>query len=370
MLNKLRPVRVQGAKSTPRQVWETLSWGGRLLATPNDYRTHRLYMRGVRRRDALRFLSGPRAKALRPALNPEPEVLENKLEFERHFGGLGLPVPPTLAVISTEADPHGRLTLTSARQVRDFVLDEAQRRGVVVKPAAASQGQGVTVISSVDGQEVVLSTNERMHVEELIETTGEGVWIIQPRLSQHPDLDALNSTSLNTLRLGTFRRRDGSVLILFAVLRLGRVHSQIDTYNQGGYSVRVDPSTGAFAARGYQKAKFALETVDSHADSGVTFAGRSVPFWDRVVDLATSFAREAGRNRFIGWDVASTPDGPVFVEGNHDWDVAHAQIGSKGMLTDEFVALMQNEAGIGFNVQQMPRLRPLAVLRSLAGARR
>ncbi|WP_179228914.1 sugar-transfer associated ATP-grasp domain-containing protein [Parenemella sanctibonifatiensis] len=366
MYKAVRPVRVPGAKPSIQQVWEMLHWGSRLIVTPNDYRTHRLYMRGIRRSDALRYLSGPRAEGLYPVLNPDPEVLEDKIRYERHFGGLGLPVPETLAVIADEARPDGLRTLTTATEVRQFLEAElGDGAGLVVKPVDGLKGAGVTVATGIDGSDLMLSNGDRRPVSELVEETRVGTWIVQKRVVQHPEIEALNSSTLNTLRLGTLRRSDGRVEIIFAVLRVGRAHSQIDAYDHGGYSVRLDPQTGAFADQAYQNAIFSLERSRAHADSGAEFAGRIFPFWGDLLTLAESFARASGPNIFVGWDVAATPDGIVFLEGNHNWGAHLAQIDSRGMLTDELLEALDAEAGITFDVRCPPAVKPLTALRKL-----
>lgn len=368
MLNAVRPVRQPGAKSGMRQIWEVLHWGSRLMTTPNDYRTHRLYMSGVGRREARRFLSGPRGQHLIWPLNTAPHILEDKLAYEAHFGAAGLPVPETLAVIAAEPDALGRRTLSNRDQVREFLVDTASTgQGLAVKPLDAWEGEGVQIIVGVDGGEFILSNGERQSIDGVLDVTSTGVWIVQKRIVQHAELDAFNASTLNTLRLGTFRRRDGKVDIVFAVLRIGRAHSQIDAYNHGGYSIRIDPETGAFADHAFQKAKFSNDLAPTHADSGTPFAGRQYPFWDDVVAKAKGFAAAAGENVFVGWDVSVTPTGPVFVEGNHNWDVQLAQIGSKGMLTDDFVALLKTETGVKIDPHRMPPLRPLRALSVLRG---
>lgn len=129
--------------------------------------------------------------------------------------------------------------------------------------------------------------------------------------------------------------------------------------------VQIDPITGRFADRGAQKPTYSLLPTDHHPDSGAVFAGRTMPNWPEVLELARASGAHAGVNRYIGWGVASTPQGPVFVEGNEDFYVGLAQLQSDGMLTDEFVELMREETGIAYEVTRLPPLRSLHALRSL-----
>src|SRR5690625_7814601 len=81
-----------------------LNWGSRLVSTPNDYKTHRLFLRGRTKQDALCSLSGPRAERMLRQLNPEPGVLEHKLRYAQHFGARGGPIPQTAAALGSHPD--------------------------------------------------------------------------------------------------------------------------------------------------------------------------------------------------------------------------------------------------------------------------
>lgn len=369
MLGMLKPVDAPDAKAPLVQLWEQVNWGARLMVTPNDYRAYHLYRRDRGRHEALRYLAGPRSEPLFKALNRETGLLIDKLAFENHFRAAGLPVPRTLAVTADTEHAGGRPVLGTSEQITDF-LQERLLAGqqLVLKMLDAEQGIGVRVLTGIDGEDLLLSNGDRVPlgptVAELVGS--DAVWMVQERIVQHPELDELNATSLNSLRLVTFRHRNGDVEIPITVLRIGRATEQIDGYSAGGgVIVQIDPITGRFADRGAQKPTYSLLPTDHHPDSGAVFAGRTMPNWPEVLDLARAFAAQAGANRYIGWDVASTPQGPVFVEGNEDFDVGLAQLQSDGMLTDEFVELMREETGIDYEVTRLPPLRPLHALRSL-----
>ncbi len=361
----LTPIRDQNSKPAAQQMWERIHWGARLMATPNDYRRHQLYLRGKTHKDALRYLSGPLGSGPLHGLNPDLELLEDKLQFEDHFGGKGLPVPTTVAVIGIP-DGH-RPILHGQGEVAGFLRSAlAQDQQLVIKPLDALQGRGVVVIERISGDDLVLSHGQRQPVDELSSAVSTGGrWLIQKRISQHGTLAALNPSSLNTVRLGTFRHQDGLVDIQFALLRVGRADSQIDT-SDNGFSVRVDCASGRLSARGYTKQGNSAPPWDTrHCDSGAVFGECTVPFWNEIIELGTQFAHHAGRNRFVGWDVAVTPDGPVFVEGNGNWGMASPQLDTSGILTDEFIVKLREEAGIEFDIDHLPPLRPIEAVRGL-----
>ncbi len=371
LVRTFSPVRMPGAKGAPRQVWEMLHWGARLIVTPNDYRAHGLYLHGRSEAHALRYLSAPRAKSMMWPLNREHERLENKLVFESHFGSLGLPVPKTLAVFGPGGQPSQLPALADVDSQRQFLVQTVlMGTEVAVKPLDAWGGAGVLIITQVSDGSFLLSNGEKMAIEDVMKHVSVGSWLVQERIVQHQDLAELNPSSLNTMRLGTFRRQDGRVDIIFAKLRMGRSSAQLDSNSLGGLSVWIDPTSGAFVRSATQFPKYSLEHFDKHPDSGVCFSGRIYPHWEAVVSLARKFAENAGDNVFVGWDVATTQEGPVFVEGNHNWDVQMAQTGSAGMLTDDFVAMFRAETGHDIDVSKHPAVRPLSAYRALRKAQR
>lgn len=371
MLEILKPVRTPDAKAPLVQLWEQVNWGARLLTTPNDYRAYHLYRKGRGRPEALRFLSGPRAEPLWESLNREPRLLQDKLAYENRFRSLGLPVPNTLAVTAETMHAGDRPVLQGAGQIERFLRERlGAGQQLVLKMLDAEQGIGVRVLTGIDGADLLLPTGGRVPLRSTVDglLASTRVWLFQERLVQHPDLDELNSSSLNSLRLVTFRRRNGDVDIPLATLRIGRASAETDGYSEGGgVAVQIDTDTGRFADLGAQKPTYSLLPIERHPDSGVAFAGRTIPEWSAVREMARTFAAHAGENRYIGWDVASTPQGPVFVEGNEGFDVGLSQLLSNGMLTDEYVELIRQEADLRYEVTRVPPLRPLHAFRSLRG---
>lgn len=362
MLSKFAPVQRGDAKPAVVQRWEMMHWSMRLLATPNDYRTYRLYRRGVTRRQAQRFVSGVRARAVIWPLNADIEVLEDKVRFEEHFAGL--PMPKTVAVIG-EAPTVGA-ELRTQDDIVDFITQRLNAgQQLVVKMLDSMQGVGVTVAVGIDGDDLVLSNGVRQSLRGAAGAwlASGGAWLVQQRLAQHPVLSVFNDSSLNTVRFGTFYRADGSVDLEYAVLRIGRRGSQIDAFAGGGVSVPVDVRTGSLSSEGSQKAKFSVDPITAHPDSGIAFAGVTLPFWDEVCELARAFAKRTPENRYVGWDIAITPAGPVCIEGNHNWDVALPQSSGVGLLTDALVSKMRAETALTSDPRTLPRLRPLTALR-------
>jgi hypothetical protein len=80
------------------------------------------------------------------------------------------------------------------------------------------------------------------------------------------------------------------------------------------------------------KPKYGSQRVEVHPDTGTRFSGLQMPFWKEVLDLCTRAARVTPNLRSVGWDIALTPEGPVIVEGNPDWDLPMVQVHTNGLL--------------------------------------
>ena len=50
--------------------------------------------------------------------------------------------------------------------------------------------------------------------------------------------------------------------------------------------------------------------------TGARIPGTAIPYWQEAVAMCLEASRVVPQVRFVAWDVAITPDGPVFIEGN------------------------------------------------------
>jgi hypothetical protein len=277
-------------------------------------------------------------------------VLDNKWFFHLHFSQFGFPVPRMYGMylpgsgLTVAGKPLGNRTELRA------LLEELRPESLVIKPVGGIMGHGVMVltelqyangdISAVSNEGRVLGFDEiaakldtppdvhyRMRTYEL-DLPG---YVLQARLKQHPFLDGIAPFTLNTIRVVTLLDLDQKVHVHFSILRIGRRGSSADNWDRGGISVALDPGCGVLG-RGVLKPKYGSQRVEVHPDTGTRFSGLQMPFWKEVLDLCTRAARVTPNLRSVGWDIALTPEGPVIVEGNPDWDLPMVQVHTNGLL--------------------------------------
>lgn len=174
---------------------------------------------------------------------------------------------------------------------------------VLVKPQDATHGDGVEKIYDTDVQDYQ-ALLERLR--------GSGQTLCEEVICQHPELNRLWPGCINTVRLVTICK-DGVGHIVASFLRVGSGDKPVDNFNSGGMVAPLDPATGVVLCRAVNKAGAQFE---AHPGTGTVFEGFQVPLWDQVTALAQEAAGVISGVRYVGWDVAVTPAGPVLVEGN------------------------------------------------------
>ncbi|MGN1451295.1 MAG: sugar-transfer associated ATP-grasp domain-containing protein [Eubacteriales bacterium] len=174
-------------------------------------------------------------------------------------------------------------------------------RRIVAKPVNGCCGRGIEFIDTADICD---------HAALFSELSQKGCVIVEDCLKQHPVLSAIYPLSVNTLRLVTIRT-NGSVKLVFSCLRIGN-GKNVDNLNSGGLCVIVD-SIGRISSPGADKTGSVCNT---HPVTGYVFSGTQIPFFAEAVALVNDLHNRFPGLGYIGWDIAVTPDGPVYVEAN------------------------------------------------------
>ena len=166
--------------------------------------------------------------------------------------------------------------------------------------------------------------------DELLKTFTTTNYIIQERIVQHPELNKLCSTAVNTIRLVTLIAPNEEIIVVRAGLRIGREGSCVDNCAKGGIFVGIDLNTGKLMKKGIIKPPQG-KIVYQHPENGVVFEGFEIPFFKEAVEMAKELHSKLYRIHSVGWDIAITPDGPTFIEGNSLWEVSGTQAAVGGL---------------------------------------
>lgn len=135
-------------------------------------------------------------------------------------------------------------------------------------------------------------------------------WVIQKVVKQHTDLASFNESSVNTIRIVTYRKPDKTRKVLYAVMRFGGEGSINDNVcGGGGFSIlNLD---GTFRDRKvyvYKKSKCGLLP---------DYVVSKIPFFEKVVEAALALHGQMPYFDVMGWDFSITEEGsPVLIEYN------------------------------------------------------
>lgn len=179
-------------------------------------------------------------------------------------------------------------------------------------------------------------------VEIFHEILLKGKCIIEEPILQHHEMNRLNDSSVNTVRLVTFITREGKIDYLSALVRIGRKGQSVDNASSGGKLCRLNIDSGKIDSPAYS---YQGDRENVNPDNGIVYMGFQIPFWLEILRMAHELASKMLRIRYSSWDFALTEDGPVLVEVNHDGGIGIHQIANQYGFRQRIRELVNHERG-------------------------
>ena len=179
------------------------------------------------------------------------------------------------------------------------------------------EGKGVLVAKPLDGSsgrdvKKIYPENYRNNPDFYDELKANGTGIVEECVVQHEAINAINPSSVNTVRIVTLNgpKKNG---IVYACIRIGQNGTDMDNVDCGGMACRIDLNSGEISSPGADKQG---NVYERHPESGVKLEGFTIPYFEEAKKICLEAAKKVPQMRYIAWDVAITPRGPVFIEGN------------------------------------------------------
>ena len=190
------------------------------------------------------------------------------------------------------------------------------------KPTGNCGGFGILVLKH-NGESYILNGKPIDSLSELKKKmSADKTYVIEENIVQCEQLNAINSSSVNTLR--TVVQKEGDKMaIKTCILRMGRNGKEVDNSAQGGISINIDVNSGAFAEKA--TAEHGGGEITSHPDSGFSFKDAKIEGWDVIKKQIEEIANKLIDFRDIALDIAITPHGAILVEFNFRYGVEHQQ---------------------------------------------
>jgi hypothetical protein len=273
---------------------------------PTEYYQYQLWLPD-RRINIDNYLYVNETPRLFKVLNRRSRVdpMLDKLAFYELCKTHGIPTPEVLAVFA----PTGKLV--------DFRSGLPPQHDLFVKVRTGIGGVGA---ERFQWDRVFFQGNRgcRLRPEDLggylanRARTENLTLLVQPALSNHPDIRSEPNEALATARLITGRSIYGEVMPIFCYILWGvakkiTAHSNcvtlIDVAN--GHFMPAPPQ-GSPGMSIYQYCRFRNDAC-------------ILPDWNAALRHVKAAHKACFNFVFIGWDVAFTPDGPIVLEGNTNW---------------------------------------------------
>jgi len=161
--------------------------------------------------------------------------------------------------------------------------------------------------------------------------------LVEEFIEQHPSIDKMSPSAVNTVRIITQLNGKGVVDILGCRFRIS-VNSSVDNMAAGNLAAPIDEKTGVVNGPAVYS-DITKPDQEYHPVTNVKIPGFQIPFWEETIELIKKAALLHPQNRSVGWDVVITERGPGLIEGNHDWCKLLWQLPVKAGLKSNLVSV-------------------------------
>lgn len=254
-------------------------------------------------------------------------LIDDKIIFHDIMSYYGFPVPERFFIYRDGEFRQGNNILSDSEV--DSIIREINDQRIFVKRFTGGAASGISIFTrKPDGSyidkrgEIVSAKMIRTHY------SNEG-YIFERALVQENELAQFNPDTVNTIRVLT---NDKSIVA--ATIRFGGKGAFVDNTAAGGVAVDLDIQSGKLGDFGMRE--YDLQHYYKHPGSGITFAGHKCSQWPRVKKLVENVLKVMPYYKSVGFDVATTPSGPVIIEINTGAGIYLSQMGKTKGIADKF----------------------------------
>ncbi len=265
--------------------------------------------------------------------NPDyVSLINNKLYFALFCEKTSIKTPKLVSYnLGANFFFNGEVTkLETKEELHEFyekVFDQHGMETLFFRPPSDFGGKGCFKLAKSDFKN---------DLDTIYRTLIHGNYVHTEVIEQHEDINQIHGKSVNTLRIISLVTSDGVTEIISAVLRLGVGNSVVDNATSGGFFVGVDLKEGTLKAVGHYLPEHGGGEITEHPDSGFKFEGFKVPYFKEACQTVIEGVKIIP-DRFIGWDIAITPKGPIVIETNAEPHIPVSDISYGGLLQNKHV---------------------------------
>lgn len=220
----------------------------------------------------------------------------------------------------------------------ETLRDAVDTYGVIIgKPFNGYEGRDIFKIEKLD--DAYLINGERASANDVdnLQASLNEDFIITECIEQHSYSSEIAPWGVNTIRLLTaLDPETGEVHVVRAAHRFSTEESApTDNWQNGGVAAPIDDETGELQSivvlRNGRRAE-----IESHPGTEQAVSGVDIPMWNEVCNMATQAHKKYQMAVLIGWDIAITEEGPMFLEASGGPGINILQLGG-GLLEEDVV---------------------------------
>jgi hypothetical protein len=215
----------------------------------------------------------------------------------------------------------------------EHVLSTEHLEGLFFRPPSEYGGKDCFKLTRADLK------NE---LDQRFETLTNGYYVHTKIIDQHQALNKIHDTSVSTLRIITLVTSDNQPEIISILMRFGVGTSVVDNASSGGFFVGIHTEEGTLKDTGHFLPQYGGAKIKKHPDSGFIFEGFKIPYLKEACEEVLK-GMKVIPDRFIGWDVAITPDGPLIIEANYSPHLQMSNIAYGGLLKNPHIKKLMSE---------------------------
>lgn len=268
------------------------------------------------------------------------ETLINKIKFYQFCIQHDIPTPKIIVYNEKKVfhDFKQSFEIKDEHQFKDMTktwIESSKYQSIFIKPVDGKGG--------VNAYRIDLKTTDAVY-SAVYNALVTAHYIIQETIIQHAEIQTISPYSINTLRVDTYKPLNEPSRVMSALMRFGRKGFVVDNPgSSGGFFIPVDLKNKCLKAPGLQMMVVGNHTYLEHPDTHVVLDKRPVPYLDEALALV-NHACECLGDRLIGWDVCIGPEGPIIIEGNHNYHMVMQEVAFGGYRKHpDFIRVLKEE---------------------------
>ena len=199
----------------------------------------------------------------------------------------------------------------------EFIEGIADIDDCIIKPSIGTDsGRGVAGLDVCNGMETATGKDIRSYIADFRRRYGNS-FCIEHKIHECDNLQCLNPSSCNTLRVHTYRDSEAQeVKFISSHIRIGKKGKVVDNMDSGGFSGRI--SKDGYLDRVTSVYPYTKTTT---TESGIDVSHYRIDNFDKIVQTVKAAHSRLPMFDLIGWDVTVSGGGIFIIEFNPNPDM-------------------------------------------------